>query len=137
MELYGPPPQRPAVTSDVAFWWDGIEAGELRIQSCSSCHEVRHPPQPRCTACGSFDFGWVLAADTGEVHSFVVYRYPEIPGTRYPYCVGLIEVCEGIRVLAPLLPNDGTGVEIGSHVRLGWTTAADGGTWPYYELVSP
>ncbi len=33
---------RPAVTHDNAFFWEGVERGELRIQRCASCGRLRH-----------------------------------------------------------------------------------------------
>lgn len=133
--LNGPERRRPEVTADFEFWWDGIAAGELRIQRCAHCQIVRHPPHVRCARCGSFDTDWMLAPPTATVHSYVVYHYPQLPGTSYPYAVGLIEVLEGIRVVMPLWPNDGAGIAIDAPVHLAWETDASGDPWPYYMLA--
>ncbi len=39
---------RPAITHDNAFFWEGVAAGELRIQRCQPCGRLRHPPGPMC-----------------------------------------------------------------------------------------
>ncbi|MCU1593821.1 MAG: hypothetical protein JWO12_1213, partial [Frankiales bacterium] len=50
----------PAIGRDNAFFWEGVEAGELRIQKCNACGYVNHPPQPLCAGCGSSDVGYVV-----------------------------------------------------------------------------
>ncbi len=39
---------RPMINRDTAFFWEGTAAGELRIQKCNACGELRHPPGPVC-----------------------------------------------------------------------------------------
>ena len=74
-------PMRPQVTPDTAFFWAGTAAGELRIQRCAGCGALRHPPGPMCPACGTpGDGGYVVAAGTGEVFSYVVHHHPPVPG---------------------------------------------------------
>lgn len=130
--LNGPRRVRPATTQDAAFWWDGLEERELRIQQCTACDVLRHPFQVRCTRCGSLDWGWSTAIGRGTLHSFVVYHEPILDGTIYPYTVGLVELVEGTRVLAPLLPNDGAGLQVGLRMRLHWYDDRDGPVWPVF-----
>ncbi|HVM40349.1 MAG TPA: MaoC family dehydratase N-terminal domain-containing protein, partial [Acidimicrobiia bacterium] len=60
---------RPSTNQDNQFWWDGIAAGELRIQRCASCERLRHPAQPACAACGSLEWDWIVTSGRGEVYS--------------------------------------------------------------------
>lgn len=130
--LNGPRRLRPPTTSDASFWWDGIAIRELRIQRCATCRRLRHPFQVRCVSCGSFDWDWVVASGDGTLHSFVVYHEPILADTIYPYAVGLIDLVEGTRVLAPLLPNDGDGLAIGVAVNLLWYDDHEGPVWPVF-----
>ena len=41
MNVRPPTPDR-----DSQFFWDGVAAGRLLLQACSSCGAVRFPPQP-------------------------------------------------------------------------------------------
>jgi uncharacterized protein len=41
-------PDLPPPPIDSAFFWEGVEQDELRIQRCSSCGKLRHPPRPMC-----------------------------------------------------------------------------------------
>ena len=109
---------RPLVTPDTAFFWAGTAAGELRIQRCASCGALRHPPGPMCPACGApGDGGYVVAAGTGEVFSYVVHHHPPVPGKKLPLVVALVQLPEGVRVVGEM-PGVGPGqVRIGLPVR--------------------
>jgi uncharacterized OB-fold protein len=97
------PPMRPQVTPDTAFFWAGTLAGELRIQRCASCGALRHPPGPMCPACGTpGDGGYVVAAGTGEVFSYVVHHHPPVPGKQLPLVVALVELPEGVRMVGEM-----------------------------------
>jgi uncharacterized OB-fold protein len=123
---------RPAVTLDTKFWWDGLRAGELRIQRCSACGGLQHPPEPFCPLCGGDDLSWIVARGTGLVHSFVVYHEPRIPGFAYPYVVALVELAEGTRVVANLEEIDPTAVEIDQPVRVTFREIDDELTLPVF-----
>ncbi|MBO9521017.1 MAG: OB-fold domain-containing protein [Nocardioidaceae bacterium] len=130
--LHGPRRVRPATTDDASFWWDGLERRELRIQRCGACARLRHPFQVRCPGCGDLGWDWLVASGSGSLHSFVVYHEPILSETLYPYTVGLVDLAEGTRVIAPMLPNDGSGLEVGAPVRLVWYDDHDGPVWPVF-----
>jgi uncharacterized OB-fold protein len=106
-------PIRPAVNRDTAYFWDGIGVGELRIQQCSSCGSLRHPPGPMCPSCGATKPSYVLASGEGIVYSYVVHHHPQVPGRRVPFVVALVELPEGVRVVGELV---GGAPEIGMPV---------------------
>jgi len=56
---------RPQMNRDTEFFWEGTQAGELRIQSCNACGALRHPPGPACPECGALDRGHVVASGRG------------------------------------------------------------------------
>lgn len=93
---------RPAITQDIAFWFEGAREHRLLIQRCSGCGELRHPPLPACPSCRSFEWDAVEASGRGELFSFVVVHYPQIPAFDYPLAIGLVELEEGTRLVADL-----------------------------------
>jgi uncharacterized OB-fold protein len=118
------------ISLDTAFFWEGTAAGELRIQRCPQCGNLRHPPGPMCPACGADKQDWVVASGRGTVFSYVVHHHPPVPGKAMPFVVVLVELEEGVRMLGELLDADPAAVEIGMPVRLALTRADD-------ELVLP
>ena len=109
---------RPQRNRDAQFFWDGTAAGELRIQKCNACGELRHPPGPMCPRCHAADRGYVVASGRGRVFSFLVHHAPQLPGKELPATLALIEVEEGVRMVGEILrPTDG-GITIGDPVQV-------------------
>jgi len=133
-------PMRPQITPDTAFFWAGTAAGELRIQRCAGCGALRHPPGPMCPACGTpGDGGYVVAAGTGEVFSYVVHHHPPVPGKKLPLVVALVQLPEGVRMVGEMPGVAPDQVRIGLPVRA--TFVRPGGehldelTLPAWRLV--
>jgi uncharacterized OB-fold protein len=119
-------PMRPLVTPDTAFFWAGTAAGELRIQRCPGCGALRHPPGPMCPACGTpGDGGYVVAAGTGEVFSYVVHHHPPVPGKKLPMVVALVQLPEGVRMVGEMPGVVPDRVRIGLPVRVAFARVDD------------
>lgn len=133
-----PPPAvsdvlRPAVSRDTAFFWDGTAAGELRIQRCGGCGALRHPPGPMCPGCGAARPGYIVAAGTGEVYSYVVQHHPPVPGKSLPIVVALVQLAEGVRMVGELLEVGPERVRIGLPVRVAFVRVDDALTLPAWR----
>lgn len=108
-----------AIGRDNAWFWEGVDAGELRVQQCGGCGVLRHPPQPLCDRCGSTDQGFVVSSGLGTVFSHVTHHYPPLPGVQLPHTVLLVELEEGVRVVSELAPGeDAAAVAVGTSVRV-------------------
>lgn len=108
-------PIQPVITADNAFFWAGVNDGELRIQRCGECGTLRHPPGPACPACGAVKQEHTVATGAGTIHSYVVHHHPPVPGRRSPYTIGLVDLEEGVRMVAEYR---GPRPEIGDPVRV-------------------
>jgi uncharacterized OB-fold protein len=121
---------RPAQSHDNEFFWQGVAAGELRIQRCTACRALRHPPGPMCPHCQSLEWDTILSQGRGHVFSYVVAHHPPVPPFRYPNAIALIELDEGTRLVSNLVGIDPAAIEIGQRVRVEFTKVDD-------ELVLP
>ena len=129
-----PPAMRPQVTPDTAFFWAGTAAGELRIQRCHACGALRHPPGPMCPACGEpSDGGYVVAAGTGEVFSYVVHHHPQVPGKQLPMVVALVQLPEGVRMVGEMPGLRPGQARIGLPVRVTFARVDDDLTLPAWQ----
>jgi uncharacterized protein len=127
-------PMRPLVTPDTAFFWAGTAVGELRIQRCGSCGALRHPPGPMCPSCGAAgDGGYVVAAGTGEVYSYVVHHHPPVPGKRLPMVVALVQLPEGVRMVGEMPGVRPDQVRIGLPVRAAFARVDKDLTLPAWQ----
>ncbi len=127
-------PMRPLVTPDTAFFWAGTAVGELRIQRCAACGALRHPPGPMCPACGHpADGGYVVAAGTGEVFSYVIHHHPPVPGKKLPMAVALVQLPEGVRMVGELPGVRPDRVRIGLPVQVAFARVDDDLTMPAWR----
>jgi len=115
---------RPMVNRDSAYFWNGTAAGELRIQSCNACGELRHPPGPACPTCGALDRGHVVASGLGTVFSYVVHRHPPLPGKELPLVIALIDLDEGVRMVGEVAGVDPEEMAIGMRLQVGFNRVA-------------
>ena len=125
---------RPPINRDNAFFWDGVEAGELRIQRCAGCGALRHPPRPMCGSCRSTAFDLVVSRGRGTIYSYAVHHHPPLPGIELPLVVILVELEEGVRLVSSLAEASPEAVAIGLPVEVVFTAVDDDLTLPLFRL---
>lgn len=83
-------------------YWAGVERGELVLQRCGDCGQVRHYPRMLCARCHSFAVEPVTATGRGEVHSWTVTHHVFDPavGGDVPFALVTVDLDEGVRALA-------------------------------------
>ncbi|WP_245673314.1 OB-fold domain-containing protein [Endozoicomonas ascidiicola] len=127
---------KPGISDDTRFFWEGCEAKELRIQHCKTCDELQHPPAPVCMHCQSFELDYQVVSGSGELYSFVVMHYPEVPPFDYPNPIGLIQLDEGVRVPAGLVGVDNKNdLKIGQRVQVEFQTFDEELTLPMFRII--
>lgn len=126
---------RPQMNRDTEYFWEGTAAGELRIQRCNACGELRHPPGPMCPACHAADRGHVVASGRGRVFSFLVHHAPQLPGKELPITLALIELEEGLRMVGEVQANRDD-IRIGAPVEVVFEKIDDDLTLAQWAVVS-
>ncbi|MBV0931728.1 bifunctional MaoC family dehydratase N-terminal/OB-fold nucleic acid binding domain-containing protein [Marinobacterium weihaiense] len=127
---------RPGISDDTRFFWDGCANSELRIQHCKRCSGLQHPPAPVCSHCQSFDLDYRVSSGKGHLYSHVVMHYPEVPPFDYPNPIGLIELDEGVRMIAGLSGIAPEALEIGQRVEVEFKTFDDDLVLPVFRPES-
>ena len=126
---------RPAASRDTAFFWDGINAHELRIQKRPD-GTLQHPPAPALWNDMDVPTDYVVASGKGTVFSFVVHHAPQVPGRTLPFVIALVELAEGVRMLGELRGIDPAKVEIGMDVRATYIDVPAGESGPAWTLYA-
>ncbi|MGO4257250.1 bifunctional MaoC family dehydratase N-terminal/OB-fold nucleic acid binding domain-containing protein [Marmoricola sp. RAF53] len=126
---------RPQMNRDTAYFWEGTKAGELRLQKCNACGELRHPPGPMCPTCHTADRGYVVASGRGTVFSFLVHHAPQLPGKELPITLALIELEEGLRMVGEVQGNR-ENIAIGAPVRVVFEQIDDDLTLAQWEVTA-
>jgi uncharacterized protein len=125
---------RPAPSKDTQFFWDGVNAHELRLQKRPD-GTLQHPPVPALWQDKEVPSDYVVASGKGTVFSFVVHHAPKVPGRTLPFVIALVELEEGVRMLGELRDVDPAKVEIGMPVRatyIDFPAGEDGPAWTLY-----
>lgn len=110
----------PEVTPLTAPYWEGAREGKLMLQRCLECAKTWHPPQSVCPGCQSRSIEWYPSSGEGVVYSYTVVHHPTHAAYvgREPYLVALIELTEGLRVVANVRGCAIDEVEVGLPVHL-------------------
>jgi Predicted nucleic-acid-binding protein containing a Zn-ribbon len=127
---------KPGMSDDTRFFWEGCDAGKLLIQRCTQCQTLRHPPAPVCIECHSFDWDSVQASGRASLYSFVIMHYPEVAPFDHPNPIGLIELEEGVRLVAGLAGVKREDLSIGMPLQLEFKTFDGELTLPLFRALS-
>ncbi|MFF4502818.1 Zn-ribbon domain-containing OB-fold protein [Streptomyces sp. NPDC001401] len=112
----------PVIDSDGAPFWGYARQGELRVQACADCGELRFPPRPCCPHCQSFGSEWREVAGHGRIWSYVVPHPPLLPdyAAQAPYNVVVVELTDAprIRLVGNLVAEAGARLDSVPHERI-------------------
>ncbi|MCX4981532.1 Zn-ribbon domain-containing OB-fold protein [Streptomyces sp. NBC_00572] len=135
----------PVTDEDGAPFWEYAARGELRVQSCADCGELRFPPRPCCPHCQSFASEWRLMSGRGRIWSYVLPHPPLLPeyAAQAPYNAVIVELTDAPRIRlvgnvvaapdAPLNSVDPSRLRIGAPVKVAFAEI-DGVTVPRWLL---
>jgi hypothetical protein len=93
---------RPKATPETKHFWEGTQAGELRLQRCDKCAKTYFPPRPFCPACSSREVTMFKASGKGLLYSYVIHHRPA-PGFTPPYSIAVVELDEGPRLMTNIV----------------------------------
>jgi len=126
---------RPSSSRDTRFFWDGLNAHELRIQKRLD-GSLQHPPVPAVWQDKEATIEYQVASGKGTVFSFVVHHAPKVPGRTLPFVIALVELEEGVRMLGELRNVEPAKVEIGMRVRATYIDFPEGDSGPAWTLYA-
>jgi hypothetical protein len=128
---------RPQPDDDARPFWDYVRARELRIQRCTACGTLRHPPRPMCARCRSMEVEWAPVSGRGTVFSYIVTHQPVHPALvdRVPFATVLVELEEGPRITSNLVGVPPGEIVIGMAVEVVFERLDDEVTLPLFRRV--
>ncbi len=121
-----PRPYPPDIDENSQPFWDALAKGEFLLQCCDACGEWQFPPRPQCPSCLRSELRWQSSDGQGKIYASTrVYAAGGPFACMTPYSVGLIDLDEGVRVLARLL-HSASSLPPGSDVQLAVIKHSDG-----------
>ena len=96
----------PWITRDSDFFWEAAKNEQFVGQRCADCKTLRSPPRPMCPHCHSVKSEEQVLSGKATVYSWVIPRYPQVPGFGEGYIVAVFNLEEGIRFVSNLCEID-------------------------------
>jgi acetyl-CoA acetyltransferase/uncharacterized OB-fold protein len=101
------------------FWTSGAD-GRLRIQGCSDCGTLVHPPVPVCPVCRSRSSKPTPVSGRATVVGYTVNQHQWIPDLPPPYVIAVVALAEdpAVRLTTNITQCDPSEVHIGLEVAV-------------------
>lgn len=129
-------PSRPSPVPDFVSgpFFEGLAAGELRVQRCTACGALQIG-ELACNACHATSLEWIRANGKGAIHSFVVMHSDFHPAftLNLPYNVATVELDEGPRLYANITGIADGDLRVGMRVTVGYSRLDSGVTVPVFS----
>jgi uncharacterized protein len=119
------------------YWTSGAD-GRWRLQRCTRCERLFHPPALWCP----YDHGapaYVPLGGQGSVETWTVNRHPFFPGFTPPYIVAFVNPIEDerVRVLTNLVNVAPADVVPGMRVRVTFERCGEDDDQLFIPLFEP
>ncbi len=100
------------------------DLSEVRLKGsrCKLCREVTLGENRNCPNCGANDLESIALSEEGELWTYAVVRHKPPgdyrgPDPFRPFCIGLVELPDGLRVLSPI-EGEISAMKIGTRLGL-------------------
>ena len=124
----------PQLTPASQWFWTGGSDGQLRIQGCTDCDTLVHPPVPICPSCRSRNWEPRPVSGRGVVAGYTINAHTWLPGFDPPYVVAAVALEEDptVRLTTNIVGCEPGDVHIGQEVRVRFEQHED--VWiPFFE----
>lgn len=120
-------PAELALTPVSVPFWEAAAQGDLVLQRCDACQQFVWYPRAICPSCQGAELTWTPAAGTGTVYAVSVHHKAALPelAELTPYAVVLVDLDEGVRMMARATGAPADAFAIGARVR--WRPDPAGG----------
>tara|TARA_R110002126_G_scaffold27713_1_gene93002 strand:- start:427 stop:921 length:495 start_codon:yes stop_codon:yes gene_type:complete len=124
----------PKPTPTTQAFWDGAKKGKLMLQWDPVARKYQFWPRANSVRTGRRNLQWKPTSGKGELYSFTITHVPT-PGfeDKAPYVVGMVELDEGVRIIANMINLKPEDVEIGMRVKVAWEKINDDITYFAFE----
>lgn len=132
---------RPSLTprGEEATFFEHLRSGEIVYTRCSGCDSAAFPLRHVCPTCGSEQVTVEKASGRGKIYSFTSQHRASHPffSDDVPYTLLLVDLEEGVRLLANLVPSNETVIEVGMSVTAVFDDAEPALTVLRFQLTEP
>jgi uncharacterized protein len=124
-------PPQPVPSARTAFFWQGVDEGQLRILRCEDCGWYVHYPRPICTRCQGARLSPSPVSGRGALYAYttVMQAFHPYFVDKLPYVLAVVELDEqpGLRLTTNLVDHDGVDLRVGLRVEVVFREVGEGG----------
>lgn len=131
--------------SDI-FYEVYLNEEKLMGSRCAACNTLYAPPRPICVKCYCSDMEWVEMQGEGRLSGFTCitigppFMIAEGYDRMHPYCSGVVELEEGVRVDARIEGVDAShpeGIKVGMPLKVKFLHRGEGKDMKTYLAFEP
>ncbi len=124
----------PKLRGEEHIYFERAAQGELVYQECAACGARTNYPRVVCPGCFGTDLAVVPSRGSGTVHSFTTLYRAGAAAFRedVPYTIVLVDLDEGVRVLADLVTTEHEAVQVGMRVSVTFDRVSEDFTLPRF-----
>jgi len=128
----------PPAGAESGPFWEATREGTLLLQWCRACDRAVFYPRSFCPHCGAAGpLEWRPASGGATVYAAAVETRPEAAGAAFsggePYCVALVDLDEGVRMMTNIVGCPPAEVQSGLAVEVTWEPLSDGRRLPLFR----
>jgi uncharacterized OB-fold protein len=125
----------PEVTPELRPFFEASRNGQLVVQKCANCGDLRFPPHRLCSKCLSRESSWTPVSGEGEVYSFIIMHrvYHPAFANQVPYAVAMIKLKEGAKMVSNVIGIDPHSIKCGMPVKVCFEKLSDEVTLPMFR----
>lgn len=129
------PVPKASVFVDTAPFWAAAQSGKLLVQYCKDTGKYQYYPRPVSVYTGKRNLEWREVSGKGVIYAHTVIRVPG-PGLegRLPLLVAIVELDEGVRLIANILDASPEELSIGKRVQLAWDQLDGNVAYPAFSI---
>ena len=105
---------------DTAYY-EGLAAGEIRVQFCPACETYQWGPEWACHACHNFEIEWRSVDGRGRIYTWERVWHPVHPALKdaCPYLTAIVELpgAQNIRLIGNVIGDPLQAVTVGDAVE--------------------
>jgi acetyl-CoA acetyltransferase/uncharacterized OB-fold protein len=117
----------PELTPWAGWFWTSGADGRLRVQGCTDCGTLVHPPVPICPSCHSRSSAPTEVSGRATVVGYTTNQHQWLPGFEPPYVIAVVAMEEDptVRLTTNIVDCDPDEVHVGQQVAVRFEHADD------------
>lgn len=107
---------------------------KLMSGKCLKCGKLHLPPRPLCDNCFGQEFEWREISGKGKLLTYTIIHIAPIQFQALtPYCVGIIELDNGLKLPGMISDVSENQLKIGMQLLIDFKTCSASQSWPQWS----